>query len=401
MKIEKLWITACVVFAVASAPAQSNTFPASGNVGIGTTSPASQLAISGNLTEMLTQTQTAPMQSGAAYTVGGITYVDNYLRDSATSNPAAYIAIRSVNTYSAFPVTIRGTQIEFGTANGLNGQGTQAATAMTINPSGLVGIGTTSPSTTLQVVSGGNVSGAGGSIGISANSGAAPMFTIQGSLWGNGIAGDAGSVLFNVRSSGTSALVTSMALSRDGNVGIGTTTPGASLEVNGGVKLTKGSGASMTFQDGSVQTVAWNGTLAGADYAESVDVTGDRTKYEPGDVLVIARGAQRSFQKSANAYSTAVMGIYSTKPGVLGRPASASEAQLNRQVPMAMVGIVPTKASAENGPIEPGDLLVTASKPGYAMKGTDRSQMLGAVIGKALGQLGAGTGVIEVAVSLQ
>ena len=35
------------------------------------------------------------------------------------------------------------------------------------------------------------------------------------------------------------------------------------------------------------------------------------------------------------------------------------------------------------------------------MKSTDRSQMLGAVIGKALGSLDSGTGVIEVLVTLQ
>jgi hypothetical protein len=57
--------------------------------------------------------------------------------------------------------------------------------------------------------------------------------------------------------------------------------------------------------------------------------------------------------------------------------------------------------SAENGAIRPGDLLVTASKLGYAMKGTDRGKMLGAVIGKALGNLDSGTGVIEVVVTLQ
>ncbi len=68
---------------------------------------------------------------------------------------------------------------------------------------------------------------------------------------------------------------------------------------------------------------------------------------------------------------------------------------------MAMVGIVPTKLSAENGAIKPGDLLVTASTPGYAMKGTNRLRMLGAVVSKALGGLDTGRGVIEVGVALQ
>jgi hypothetical protein len=68
---------------------------------------------------------------------------------------------------------------------------------------------------------------------------------------------------------------------------------------------------------------------------------------------------------------------------------------------MAMVGIVPTKVSAENGPIKQGDLLVTSSNEGFAMKGTDRGRMLGAVIGKAMGSLDSGTGVIEVLVTLE
>jgi len=68
---------------------------------------------------------------------------------------------------------------------------------------------------------------------------------------------------------------------------------------------------------------------------------------------------------------------------------------------MAMIGIVPTKVTTENGPIKPGDLLVTSSTVGYAMKGTDRNRMLGAVIGKALGKLDSGAGVIEVGIVLQ
>ena len=68
---------------------------------------------------------------------------------------------------------------------------------------------------------------------------------------------------------------------------------------------------------------------------------------------------------------------------------------------MAMIGIVPTKVTAENGPIKPGDFIVTSSIQGYAMKGTDRSLMFGAVMGKALGSLDSGKGVIEVLVTLQ
>ena len=182
-------------------------------------------------------------------------------------------------------------------------------------------------------------------------------------------------------------------------LGIGTIAPGAKLEVNGGIKLTSGSGASMTYADGTQQTTAWTGVLCGGDYAESVDVTGDRQRYEPGDVLVIGPKDPDKFLKAEEPYSTGVAGVFSTKPGAVGRrqttPKGADE------VPMAVVGIVPVKVSAENGPIHPRDLLVSSSTPGYAMRGTDRSRMLGAVIGKAMGSLSAGTGVIEILVMLQ
>jgi hypothetical protein len=186
-----------------------------------------------------------------------------------------------------------------------------------------------------------------------------------------------------------------------GYVGIGTPTPGSALEVLGNVTLTQGQGGSIIYQDGSVQSVAWNGVLQGGDYAESVDVSGDRAQYAPGDVLVVDPSSEGRFLKSSQPYSTAVMGIYSTHPGVVGRRQKSDRSHMAEEVPMAMIGVVPTKVTAEGGPIKPGDLLVTSSTPGYAMRGTDRSQMMGAVIAKALGHLDSGVGVIEVVVTLQ
>jgi hypothetical protein len=187
----------------------------------------------------------------------------------------------------------------------------------------------------------------------------------------------------------------------NGNVGVGTTSPGAKLEVDGSVKLTSGSGASITFQDGTVQSTAYTGVTCGGDFAESVDVSGSRASYEPGDVLVIGANSGSDVAKSSEPYSTLVVGVYSTKPGVVGRRQTTGTKTSTTAVPMAMVGIVPTKVSAENGAIKRGDLLVTSSTAGYAMKGTDRSLLAGAVLGKALGALDSGTGVIEAVITLQ
>ena len=140
-------------------------------------------------------------------------------------------------------------------------------------------------------------------------------------------------------------------------------------------------------------------TPGGADYAESVSVRGGRDQYRPGDVMVVDPGSDRQFTLSSEPYSTQVAGVYSTKPGILGSTHPLESAE--NEIPLAMMGIVPCHVSDENGPIHRGDLLVTSSLPGYAMHGTDRTRMQGAVVGKALQNLESGTGVIEIMVTLQ
>lgn len=136
------------------------------------------------------------------------------------------------------------------------------------------------------------------------------------------------------------------------------------------------------------------GVYAGsADYAELLPATDG---LEPGDVLVI--GADGLLTLSSEAAQTTVVGVYSTEPGFV---AGAKDGETpGGSVPLAVLGVVPVKASAENGAIAPGDLLVSSDTPGHAMKApSDPPQ--GTVIGKALSGLDAGTGTITMLVTLQ
>jgi hypothetical protein len=139
----------------------------------------------------------------------------------------------------------------------------------------------------------------------------------------------------------------------------------------------------------------------GADFAESVPVNGNPQRYTPGDLLVIDPSGERRLAISDAPYSPLVAGVYSTNPGVVASQHRMDDSASGNEVPLAVVGIVPCKVTAENGPIAVGDLLVTSSLPGRAMKGTDRTRMFGAVVGKALEPLRSGTGVIQVLVTLQ
>lgn len=65
---------------------------------------------------------------------------------------------------------------------------------------------------------------------------------------------------------------------------------------------------------------------------------------------------------------------------------------------LALMGRVWVKATAENGPIQPGDLLTTASPPGYVMRCSRLEECQGALVGKALSALSEGEGLIEVLV---
>jgi hypothetical protein len=158
-------------------------------------------------------------------------------------------------------------------------------------------------------------------------------------------------------------------------------------------------------------TVLADGPFGGpADFAEMLPVA-PASAYEPGDVLVIGQDGRLAHAAEPNA--TNLAGVYSTRPGFLGDmrfaerglvdPSDAPTTEADDTwLPVALMGVVPVKVTAEDGAIRPGDLLTTSATPGHAMRakpvevGGTAIYPTGSILGKALEPLASGKGKIGV-----
>ncbi len=126
-----------------------------------------------------------------------------------------------------------------------------------------------------------------------------------------------------------------------------------------------------------------------ADIAEWVQVS---EPCELGVVLELDAAHPASYRPSQQSCSVLVAGAVSSGPGiVLGGIEPAKGRAL-----LALSGIVPVKVTNEGGPIQPGDLLVSSSTPGYAMRWAGSEPCPCALVGKALDPMTDSRGVISV-----
>jgi hypothetical protein len=221
----------------------------------------------------------------------------------------------------------------------------------------------------------------------------------------------------NLKSTGNSYFA-----STSGSVGIGTASPNASskLDVAGEIHSSAtasgfflgGGGTSDTFARLTTNAafiyhdlavgVFWANGATRFDLAEVTPVK-EEDKLSQGEVVVIDKKGSR-VTRSTSPYDTSVFGIvssYAQASMVIGGGVAENPAETKDKLPVALVGRVKAKVSAENGPIEPGDMLTTSSTPGHLMKCDDRMKCLGAVAGKALEPWEKDTGTIEVFAALR
>jgi hypothetical protein len=255
-----------------------------------------------------------------------------------------------------------------GTANQIT-KWTSASTlgnsGITESSTGKIGVGTTSPSKPLHVVSADAYNGI--AVGKDDN--------VNLLLLGYDASNNRGTI--GSFAGGVAGTLTLNQLG--GNVGIGTASPQYALDVAG------------TISGGNVI----------AKYQDVAEWVPSTCAIPAGTVVVLDVDQSNHVLPSSRAYDTRVAGVVSAKPGViLGEGGEG-------KVMVATTGRVRVKVDASRGPIRVGDLLVTSDQEGIAM----RSQPLdlggtpihrpGTLIGKALEPLDKGVGEILVLLSLQ
>jgi YVTN family beta-propeller protein len=204
--------------------------------------------------------------------------------------------------------------------------------------------------------------------------------------------------LFDIASTSGASLVR---VDKDGKLGIGTTSPVALLSIydDGGATnhdilvIATGTAGKVFRVDSAGQVFADNGTLGSpADYAEYFK-TSDANLVS-GEAVCIDVAATNTVKRCRGAADNDVIGIVSTKPLITGnyKPEYVNNPAYTV---VAMLGQIPAKVSAENGPVRPGDSLTPAKQLGYIA----RAQAGDPTVGVALETLETGIGEIKVLIS--
>jgi len=268
----------------------SNVYYDTGNVGIGTTTPRTPLEVSGSFRAgQATGTQWDAANVGSNSIAMGVNTTASGFRSTAMGRETTASGFRStamghLTTAQAFASTVLGryNRISGDTTNWVdsdplfaigNGTSTNRSNAMTVLKNGNVGIGTISPGGLLGLKDTNTYLDVDGTNNLTFTDSVTGTKTLAQLASGSSLWTDAGTYI-NANNAAN------VVVSDTGNVGIGTTTPGANLDIAGNIKIadgTQGTGKVLTSID-VTGLAAWADAPSGGDFANSGEVgTADRT----------------------------------------------------------------------------------------------------------------------------
>ena len=292
----------------------ANSILANGRVGIGTTSPTADLYVVGNATFTQTVTASTFNAVGSAYMMNGTVVIDRLRGVYAKTLAVEQTADISTLTVTGSDFSVGGSTL--------------------VVKAGQVGIGTTNPLNTLHVQGVNN-----GIAGIYINDAtpsatANTLYSVGGSLyWNNSLVGvfgnstltGGGTVNYLPKWVGATMLGTSVLYENAGKIGIGTTSPAQTLDVNGAVAL---SGIAALEKSGSSLRINQNNQFSNGIYTgvSALRIGGTTgllvgSAGSDGQVGLVPSGADNTRRitlegGTGNAYFNGKVGIGTTSPGV-------------------------------------------------------------------------------------
>jgi len=259
-----------------------------------------------------------------------------------------------------------------------------------------------------------------------------PNFVVGGSL---GVGITSFDSKFQVSGAGTNGIgiYGDVTAGSDGVVAIWGQANGSGSQAAKGIVSKVNRGGTGTYHSGYFYSGGTGGSYGGLyadirsggaiDIAEYILDTENNT--EPGDVVIADPNNKESILKSGIPFDDKAVGIISTTPHLIMGTELIMDKETGERyenvhaAQLALAGRVPVKVTDENGSIEIGDFITTSSKSGHGMKWSsldvtqaqdfeelktmlaENERRRGAIIGKALEAHEAGDGKIVVLISLQ